>query len=100
VNERNSTPGRCAGVVATACTPETKAATEQARLLLEQADALGETPSDPLQLFEVLYGAFVANVMAFNADVSRNIAAHVLELAEKQSARFHECLDIITWAVP
>ena len=36
--------------------------------------------------FEVLYGAFVANVMAFNADVSRDIAAHVLELAEKQSA--------------
>jgi predicted ATPase len=72
--------------------PETKAAIEQARLLLEQADALGETPSDPLQLFEVLYGAFVANVMAFNADVSRDIAAQVLELAEKQSASFPRVL--------
>jgi class 3 adenylate cyclase/predicted ATPase len=71
---------------------ETKAAIEQARLLLEQADALGEAPGDPLALFEVLYGAFVANVMAFNADVSRDIAAHVLELAEKQSASFPRVL--------
>ena len=37
--------------------PETKAAIERARLLLEQADALGEPPGDPLALFEVLYGA-------------------------------------------
>jgi predicted ATPase len=72
--------------------PETKAAIEQARLLLEQADALGEPPGDPLALFEVLYGAFVANVMAFNADVSRDIAAHVLDLAEKQSASFPRVL--------
>ena len=72
--------------------PETKAAIEQARLLLEEADALGETPGDPLALFEVLYGAFVANVMAFNADVSRDIAAHVLEFAEKQSASFPRVL--------
>ena len=61
-------------------------------MLLEQADALGETAGDPLALFEVLYGAFVANVMAFNADVSRDIAAHVLELAEKQSASFPRVL--------
>jgi class 3 adenylate cyclase/predicted ATPase len=72
--------------------PETKAAIEQARLLLEHADALGEAPGDPLALLEVLYGAFVANVMAFNADVSRDIAAHVLELAEKQSASFPRVL--------
>jgi predicted ATPase len=72
--------------------PETKAAVEQARVSLEQADALGETPDDPLQLFAVLYGAFVANIMAFNADVSRDIAAQVLELAEKQSASFPRVL--------
>jgi predicted ATPase len=53
---------------------ETKAAIEQARLLLEQAEALGEHPEDPLLLFSVLYGLFVANVMAFNGDVSRDIA--------------------------
>jgi hypothetical protein len=31
--------------------PETKAAVEQARLLIEQAEALGESPEDPLLLF-------------------------------------------------
>jgi predicted ATPase len=72
--------------------PDTKAAIEQARLLLEQADTLGEAPGDPLALFEVLYGAFVANIMAFNADASRDIAVQVLELAEKQSASFPRVL--------
>ena len=37
--------------------PETKAAAERARLLIEQAEALGEPPEDPLLLFSVLYGA-------------------------------------------
>ena len=50
---------------------ETKAAIEQARLLLEEAAALGEPPEDPLLLFSVLYGVFVANVMAFNGGISR-----------------------------
>ena len=36
--------------------PETKAAVERARLLIEQAEALGEPPEDPLLLFSVLYG--------------------------------------------
>jgi hypothetical protein len=45
-------------------------------------------PEDPLLLFSVLYGFFVANVMAFNDDVPRDIAAHTLELTEKQSASF------------
>jgi predicted ATPase len=36
--------------------PETKGATEQARVLIEQAEALGEPPEDPLLLFSVLYG--------------------------------------------
>ena len=36
--------------------PETKAAAERARLLIEQAEALGEPPEDPLLLFSVLYG--------------------------------------------
>jgi class 3 adenylate cyclase len=36
--------------------PETKAAEERARLLIEQAEALGEPPEDPLLLFSVLYG--------------------------------------------
>jgi predicted ATPase len=72
--------------------PEAKAAVERARLLIEQAEARGEPPEDPLLLFSVLYGFFVANVMAFNGDVPRDIAAHTLELAEKQSASFPRVL--------
>ena len=41
--------------------PETRAAVERARLLIEQAEALGEPPEDPLLLFSVLYGLWVAN---------------------------------------
>ena len=64
--------------------PETKAAVERARLLIEQAEALGEPPEDPLLLFSVLYGFWVANYVAFNGDVCRELAAQFLALAEKQ----------------
>jgi hypothetical protein len=66
--------------------PETKEVVEQAHLLLEQAEAIGEPPEDPLLLFSVLYGFFVGNVFAFNGDVCRDLAAHFLRLAEKQRA--------------
>ena len=66
--------------------PETKAAAERARLLIEQAEALGEPPEDPLLLFSVLYGFWVANDMAFNGDEVRELAAQFLALAEKQGA--------------
>ena len=66
--------------------PETKAAVERARLLIEQAEALGEPPEDPLLLFSVLYGFWVANNVAFNGDVMRELAAQFLALAEKQGA--------------
>ena len=48
--------------------PETKAAVEQARLLIEQAEALGEPPEYPLLLFSVLSAFWVTNCVAFNAD--------------------------------
>ena len=41
---------------------------ERARLLIEQAEAMGEPPEDPLLLFSVLYGFWVANYVAFNGD--------------------------------
>ena len=41
--------------------PETKGAVERARLLIEQAEALGEPPDDPLLLFSVLYGFWAVN---------------------------------------
>jgi class 3 adenylate cyclase/predicted ATPase len=66
--------------------PETKAATERARLLIEQAEAIGEPPEDPLLLFSVLYGVWVGNYVAFNGDVMRNLSAQFLALAEKQGA--------------
>ena len=66
--------------------PETKVALERARLLIEQAEALGEPPEDPLLLFSVLYGFWVANFVAFNGDVMRELAAQFLTLAEKQGA--------------
>jgi predicted ATPase len=63
--------------------PETKKAAERARLLIEQAETLGEAPEDPLLLFSVLYSFWVANVTAFNGHVSRQLAAEFLALAEK-----------------
>ena len=66
--------------------PEPKAAAERARLLIEQAEALGEPPDDPLLLFSVLYSFWVANVVAFNGDAVRELATHFLALAEKHRA--------------
>src|SRR5882762_6539924 len=64
--------------------PETKASLDQARLFIERAEALGEPPDDPLVLFSVLYGFWVANHTAFNGDAVRALSAQFLALAEKQ----------------
>jgi class 3 adenylate cyclase/predicted ATPase len=66
--------------------PETKAAVERAHLLIEHAEGLGESPEDPLLLFVVLYGIWVAHAGAFNGDAVRELAAQFLTLAEKQGA--------------
>ena len=66
--------------------PETKAAAERARLLIEQAEALGEPPEDPLLLCSVLYGFWAASYIAFNGDAARELAAQFLALAKKQGA--------------
>jgi class 3 adenylate cyclase/predicted ATPase len=63
--------------------PETKAAVERARLLIEEAQARGEPPEDPLLLFSVLYGFWVANFVAFNGDICRDLARRFLALAAK-----------------
>jgi predicted ATPase len=63
--------------------PETKAAVEQARHLIEQAKALGEPPEDPLLLFSVLYGLWVANLVAFDSKVCVDLAKQFLSLAQK-----------------
>jgi class 3 adenylate cyclase/predicted ATPase len=66
--------------------PQFKAAAERARVLIEEAKARGEAPEDPLLLFTVLYSFWVASITDFNADVSLNLAAEYLALAEKQNA--------------
>ena len=66
--------------------PETKAAEERARLLIEQTEVLGEPPEDPLLLFSVLYGVWAASYIAFDGDVMRELAAQFLALAEKHGA--------------
>jgi class 3 adenylate cyclase/predicted ATPase len=66
--------------------PETKAAAERARLLIEQAEALGEPPEDPLLLFSVLHSFWTTSFVAFNGDALRELASHFLDLAEKRSA--------------
>jgi predicted ATPase len=65
--------------------PETKGATERARLLIEKAEALGEPPDDPLLLFTVLFSFWVANFVAFNGDLALELAEQFLAHAEKQS---------------
>jgi predicted ATPase len=63
---------------------ETKAAAERAHLLIEQAEARGEPAEDPLLLFSVLYGFWVANFVAFNGDICRDLARQFLALAAKK----------------
>ena len=66
--------------------PEAKAATERARVLIEQAEALGEPPENPLLLYSVLFGTWVANAAAIDGDALLTLAAQFLALAEKQGA--------------
>jgi hypothetical protein len=66
--------------------PESKTAVERARVLIEQAEALGDPPEDTLLIFTVLYGVWAASWVAFNGDVCRDLAADFLALAETQGA--------------
>ena len=65
---------------------ETKAAAQQARVLIEKVEALGEPPEDPLLLFSVLYGFWAANFVGFNGHTLRELSAQFLALAQKQKA--------------
>jgi predicted ATPase len=80
--------------------PETKAATERAHLLLQQANAFGEAPEDPLLLFAVLYGFWVANYVQFNGQMMRDLAAQFLALAEKHEATVPIMSGIAFWPSP
>jgi predicted ATPase len=64
--------------------PDTKASLEQARILIEGAEASGEPAEDQLALFSVLYGFWLSNLVAFNGDALRGLAAEFLAVAKKQ----------------
>jgi class 3 adenylate cyclase/predicted ATPase len=64
--------------------PEVRTAVERAHLLIEQSEALGELPEDPLLLFSVLYGFWVTRYVAFNGDAVVELAKQFLALAHKQ----------------
>jgi hypothetical protein len=66
--------------------PETKGAVERADHLIEQAEALGEPPEDPLLLFSVLNGLWLLNYVAGNGDATCDLADNFLALAKKQGA--------------
>jgi class 3 adenylate cyclase/predicted ATPase len=66
--------------------PETRAAFDQARGLIEHAEALGEAADDPLLLFSVLYGFWVVSRMSFKGDVTCELAAQFQTIARNQGA--------------
>jgi hypothetical protein len=66
--------------------PETVAAAERAHLLISEAEERGETLDDPLLLFSVLYGFWVAAHASFKGNVMRELATQFLTLANKQGA--------------
>ena len=64
---------------------DAKASLAKAQQCIEQAETLGETLEDPLLLFSVLYGFWIANFMAFDGNVLKDLASQFLAFAEKQS---------------
>jgi predicted ATPase len=68
--------------------PETKGAIDRARALIEQAENLGERLEDPLLLYSVLYGLWVANYAGFNGDVIRDLADQFQSIAKEKAATF------------
>jgi tetratricopeptide (TPR) repeat protein len=65
---------------------ETKASFDKARSLIEQAEELGEPAEDPLLLYSILYGFFIAKFMNFEGNAARALACQFLALAEQQKA--------------
>ena len=65
---------------------ETTSAFDQARLMIEEAERLGEHIEDPLLLYSVLYGFFIPKFMNFDGDAASALARQFLALAEQQNA--------------
>ena len=67
--------------------PETKSAVERVQLLIEQGEASGEPPEDPLLLFSVLNALWASSSIASAGDRARDVAAQMVALAEQQKSR-------------
>jgi predicted ATPase len=67
--------------------PDTRAALDQTRALIDLAETLGEPLEDALLLFSTLYGVWVTNLVAFKGEEICALAAHFLALADQQRAR-------------
>ena len=65
---------------------EVREATERARMLIEQAEARGEEPDDPLLLFMVLWCIWGFSYVEFNGIAMRERSAQFLARAEKLNA--------------
>ena len=65
---------------------ETTSAFNQARVMIEEAERLGEHIEDPLLLYSVLYGFFIPKFMNFDGDAASALARQFLALAEQQNA--------------
>lgn len=65
---------------------DTKASLEQARTLMLREEALGEPVEDQFVLFSVLYGFWLTNLVAFDGNTLRELAAEFLAIAKKQEA--------------
>ena len=65
---------------------ETRAAFDQARAMIEQAEGLGEHIEDPLLLYSVLYGFFAAKFINFDGDAACALARQFLALAAQRKA--------------
>jgi class 3 adenylate cyclase/tetratricopeptide (TPR) repeat protein len=64
--------------------PETKAAVERTRQLIEQAEARGEAPEDPMLLFSLLNSLWTGSIVTFNGEEACGLAAEFLAQAERQ----------------
>lgn len=67
--------------------PETKASVDQARVYIDRAETLGEPAEDPLLLFSVLYGSWVASFVSFKGDICCRLARDFLSLAENKDEK-------------
>jgi DNA-binding winged helix-turn-helix (wHTH) protein/predicted ATPase len=68
--------------------PETKRALDQARSSVERAAARGEPLEDPLSMFSVMHGFWVASHVGFDGVAVRDLAMKIMKLAKQQSRTF------------